>query len=207
MKIEKYINYLLFVLMLIAGISCSIYTEPEESAEALIDVGWEKFQDGDYEEALSKFANAIFTDDDIALAYQGRGWCYLILSNATLAAEDFNMAITKGDNSLDPLAGLAAAYLAQQEYMLAISKAKAVLEGNPNYFFEYEPQINYLDMRIILAMAYFHEGRLDEAQEQVNFLYPDNGLDPDDSETWLGYISYAEALMSVIDLLDIDYLM
>ncbi|MBL7137102.1 MAG: hypothetical protein ISS81_11045 [Candidatus Marinimicrobia bacterium] len=189
--------------------SCSIFTESKPTAEDLANSGWTLFQNNNYEAALNKFLDAAYDEPDNEVGYHGCGWCYLLLNESTNAIENFSNAISKGNITNDPIAGLAAAYLAAEEYAQAIYKAKEVLQNNPNYYFEYEPLIDYQDMRLILAMAYYHEGQLGKAQEQVNFLDPSNKLNPDDPDTWVvndvKQPSYAEALMALIDYLDVLY--
>lgn len=196
------------LLMLFAPY-CSLYEEPAPSAEDIIPLAWDYFEEGDYEYALQKFESAVNADPNNESAYHGRAWCHLLLSNAAESISDFETAIQKGNESLDPPAGLAAAFLAVEKYTPSISKANHVLANNPNYYFEHKPLINYQDMHLILAMAYFHEGELTKSQEHVTVLYQDHGLNPADSSTWQfnqqSYASYPEALMAVIDYLDVLY--
>lgn len=196
--------WLLLPIVSLLTISCST-----QDANAVIDEGWDLFAEQNYERALSKFTEAISIDSGNEGGYHGKAWCYLVLNKPVNAIEYFNKAIDKGEQSLDPLAGLAAAYLANENYSEAIAKAEFVLINNDNYFLEYEPAINFEDLRLILAMAYFHEGRLSDSQNQINYLSADNGLNPDNPQSWMvsnqQYSSYAEALMALIDEIDTLY--
>jgi len=194
------------MLVSLVMLHCSIFRSEEPEVGPLLTQGWDYFEDGYYFDALDQFEEAISVDKNNQKCYHGRAWCYLLLSEASQAIVDFEKALELGNMTLDPHAGLAAAYLAQENYSSAIEKANYVLAGNSNYYFEHYPLINYQDMHLILAMAYFHEGDLSSAQEHVDFLFPENQLDPDQPSTWtfqqVSYNSYAEALMVVIDYLD-----
>lgn len=199
-------RFLVLSLVSLLMLHCSIFKSKEQDVEHLLSQGWDYFEDGYYLDALDQFEEAISVDENNQKCYHGRAWCYLMLSEASNAIVDFEKAVQLGNMTLDPHAGLAAAYLAQETHSSAIEKANYVLAGNSNYYFEHYPLINYQDMHLILAMAYFHEGNLSEAQEHVDFLFPENQLDPDQPTTWtfqqVIYDSYAEVLMAVIDYLD-----
>jgi len=188
---------------------CSLYEDPTPNAENIIPLAWNYFEEGNYVYALQKFESAVNADPNNESAYHGRAWCHLLLSNAAESISDFETAIIKGNSSHDPQAGLAAAFLAIEEYASSIIKANYVLDSNPNYYFEHKPLINYQDMHLILAMAYFHESELTKSQVHVTTLYQNHGLDPADSSTWQfnqqSYASYPEALMAIIDYLDVLY--
>jgi len=189
--------------------SCSVFSEPPATTADVIQQGWELFEQGKYESALSQFIDAVYMEPNKEGGYHGKAWCYLLLNQPTDAIDNFYLAIGRGNQTLDPLAGLAGAFLANANYADAIVKGEAVLAANVNYYFEHEPLINFQDIRLILAMAYYHEGRLSEAQQQVNFLEPNNRLNATDPSTWVvdqqTYSSYAAALMALIDQLDVLY--
>ncbi len=76
-------------------------------------------------------------------------------------------------------------------------------------------QINYCDLRVLLAISYFNLGiyyeESDEiviqacAQGQVNILDATNGLDPDVESTWGGAPTYEAALLNKIMSLKEQY--
>ena len=206
MRYYRLSRLLILSLVSLMILNCSIFKRKEQNADYLISQGWDYFEDGHYLDALDQFEEAISVEKNNQECYHGRAWCYLMLSDVSEAIIDFEKAVQLGKETLDPHAGLAAAYLAQENYSSAIEKANYVLAGNSNYYFEHYPLINYQDMHLILAMAYFHEGDLSSAQEHVDFLFPENQLNPDQPSTWnfqqVSYNSYAEALMAVIDYLD-----
>jgi tetratricopeptide (TPR) repeat protein len=209
MRYYRLKNLLILLLISLLMLQCSVFKSEEPDVESYLSQGWDYFEDGYYLDALDQFEEAISVDKNKQECYHGRAWCYLMLSEASEAIVDFEKALELGNISLDPHAGLAAAYLAQENYSSAIEKANYVLTGNSNYYFEHNPLIDYHDMHLILAMAYFHEGDLLNAQEHVDFLFPENQLDSNQPSTWtlqqVSYDSYAEALMAVIDYLDDFY--
>lgn len=188
---------------------CSVFSEPPASTTDMIQNGWDLFEEGKYELALRQFTDAVYKNPNNEGGYHGKGWCYLLLNQPVNAIDNFYQAISRGNQTLDPVAGLAAAFLANANYADAIIKGETVLAANVNYYFEHEPMINFQDIRLILAMAYYHEGRLSDAQQQVNFLDPTNTLNAADPSSWVvdqkTYNSYAEALMALIDQLDVLY--
>jgi len=208
MSTRQLILFIVTVLLTIVS-GCSFYSAPERTVETLSEDGWSLFQRGKYDAALDKFIDATYKDNTSEMGYHGKAWCYLMLNEVINAVENFNLAILKGNRTLDPKAGLAAAYLAVGSYPEAIQNAQAVLSGNSHWFFEYEPLINFQDMRLISAMAYFHEGQLATALEQVTYLYPGHNLNPEDPSSWRVnsrlYASFAEALMALIDYLDVQF--
>ena len=188
---------------------CSIYEETVPSAEKITPLAWDSFGDSDYQTAYAKFDEAIDVDSKNADAYHGRAWSSLLMSDARDAISDFNASIYYGHSGFDPVAGLAIAYQADQQYSSAINKAQTVLSSNSNYYFEHKPLINYRDLHLILAMAYFHTGNLNKTYDQILILEPAISIAQNDSSTWKyneqSYGSYAETLMAVIDYLDVLY--
>jgi len=197
------------ICLLSALLGCSFYEETVPSADNILLIAWDMFEDSDYQSAYSKFDEALEADSHNEDAYHGRAWSSLLMSNVQDAISDFNASIYYGNSGLDPIAGLAVAYLADQQYSTAISKARYVISSNSNYYFEHKPLINYRDLHLILAMAYFHTGNLSAACEQIQSLEPEISISQTDSSTWeyngQSFGSYAETVMAVIDYLDVLY--
>jgi tetratricopeptide (TPR) repeat protein len=183
-------------------------TKPEKSAQELTADGWSLFESGDLDDAQLKFDEALTKDADYADAYNGKGWCAALLDQETEALSHFLMANDKGLDKPDAHVGLAGIYLGQEEFESAITHAWAALSMDSNYVFSHQTSIDYLDLHLILAQAYYGLGGdyLDSSQVQVDYLNPTNDLDPTNPATWTVngqiYNSYAEALLKEIQRLE-----
>jgi Tfp pilus assembly protein PilF len=183
-------------------------TEPEVSAEELSGEGWGLFESHDFMDAKAKFSEAIAKDTAYPDAYNGRGWCNAFLDLEDEATSDFNAANVKGLSQADAYVGLAAIYVGDREFQSAIASAKTALSMDPAYRFSHETSIDYLDLHLILAQAYYGLGGeyLDSAQQEVDYLNPDNNLNPEDPMTWvvddITYPAYPEALLKEIQRLE-----
>ena len=175
-------------------------TAAEETAD-----GWVDFAAGSYTAARTHFLAAISRDDGFADAYNGLGWSQAFLNNLSEAVTAFNNAKTNGLTTPDADAGLAVVYRDLPNYPLAVTSAQAVLTANPSYVFSRLTSLNYEDMRLIMAQAYYRQGEdlFDEAQAQLNILDPANGLNPGNAATWVvdsvTYGTYAEALLMALE--------
>ena len=183
-------------------------TEPEVSAEELAGEGWGLFESDDFSDAKAKFGQAIAKDTAYADAYNGRGWCNAFIDLEDEAISDFDAANIKGLSKPDAYAGLAAIYVGDQEFQSATANAKSALSMDPTYQFSHRTSIDYLDLHLILAQAYYGLGGeyLDSAQQEVDYLNPGNNLNPADPLTWVvggvTYHTYAEALLKEIQRLE-----
>lgn len=198
----------LTVLLLMASINCGKSTKPEKSAEEFTAEGWRLFEADDFAGAKPNFSQALARDINFADAYNGRGWCNLFLDLEDEAISDFDTANAKGLSKPDANVGLSAIYVGCQEFTKAITNAKTALFMDSTYQFSHKTSIDYLDLHLILAQAYYGIGGayLDSAQQEVDYLNPDNNLDPAQSTTWIvngvTYVSYAEALLKEIQRLE-----
>jgi tetratricopeptide (TPR) repeat protein len=215
MKTKKQISYLskavsisLIIFLLVASSNCGKSTKSEKSAEEFTAEGWRLFEADDFAGAKPSFSQALARDINFADAYNGRGWCNLFLDLEDEAITDFDTANTKELDKPDAFVGLAAIYVGNQEFTKAITNTKAALFMDSTYQFSHKTSIDYLDLHLILAQAYYGLGGayLDLAQQEVDYLNPDNNLDPAQSTTWIingvNYGSYAEALLKEIQRLE-----
>jgi tetratricopeptide (TPR) repeat protein len=199
--------FLIFSLLSLYGCGKKS-TKPEKSAQEFAAEGWSLFESEDYTGAKSKFSEALAKDGDYADAYNGRGWCNAFLDLDGEAVSDLNAANTKGLGKPDAYAGLAGVYVGNQEFASALDKARIALSMDSTYQFSHQTAINYMDLHLIKAQAYYGLGGayLDSAQQEVNYLNPFNGLDPAESSSWVVngiiYNSYAEALLKEIQRLE-----
>ena len=191
-------------LLLLLATSCG---EEKEEID-LVARGWELFEAKDYEGALASFDEAISSGYKLAEAYLGAGWSNLLLENISDAIEACNNALDEGySKPEDAYCALCIAYLAtlatSTEAQKAASYADSVLSIDPHYTFSHLTAVNYLDVHLVRAEAYLYLGDYAKVQESLDVLDPDNGLDPEDSNTWVvdgqSYNTYLEALIAEIE--------
>jgi tetratricopeptide (TPR) repeat protein len=199
--------FLIFSLILLYGCGKKS-TQPEKTASEFTAEGWSLFESDDFTGAKSKFSEAMAKDGNYADAYNGRGWCNAFLDLDSDAISDFEAANTKNLSKPDAYAGLAGVYVGNQEFANAVENASMALSMDPNYQFSHRTAIDFSDLHLIKAQAYYGLGGiyLDSAQAEVNCLNPFNGLDPAESSSWVVngiiYNSYAEALLKEIQRLE-----
>jgi len=183
-------------------------TTPEKSVQEITAEGWKLFESDNFTDAKPKFSEAITKDINYADAYNGRGWCNAFIDLDDEAISDFNAANTKDLDKPDAHVGLGGIFLANQEFTSAITSAQAALFMDSTYQFSHKISINYLDLHLILAQAFYGLGGayFDSAQQEVDYLNPINNLNPADSKTWVvngvTYGTYAEALLKEIQRLE-----
>jgi len=206
---NKIVIYICVLFLFFFNTGCSWFSSPTPDSEKALQDAWELFGMTNYYMAYTKFESVISMDPDNKEAYIGKGWCSLLMNDLENAEIDLKIALDKGSTSLDPHAGLAAVYISNDEFLQAISKAQYVIANDPEYTFMHEPEINYLDMHLILAMAYFHTGDFQNTYYHILVLDPGIIIDENNSSTWVlndqQYDSYAEILMAIIDDLDVLY--
>lgn len=209
---KKQFMILAILSMVLVIFACS---EEEDSCDsaALVEAGWTAFEAGNYEQAETEFTEAVNCDKN-GEASVGLTWTYARLHEFQKAIDSreqarISLALT------DPLlidANVAIAYVyfeRNNEGDLDLTELYAleVLAESPNYAFDHG-NINHKNLHLLLAYSYWREDELELAQEQVDILEPNNGLSPDDSDTWeweseyLGQINcqtYKEALLKKIE--------
>jgi tetratricopeptide (TPR) repeat protein len=165
--------------------------------------GWGSYLLGDYADARSHFSDALGLDPNLVEARLGLAWSEAQEGKYPSAVRDFDQVLASGVLMEDAFAGRAAAALEVPDDSLAVASAESTLARDVHYFFNRRPEYNFYDLRLILAQAYFALSRYSEAQDQVDILDPDNGLDPADSESWVvggtGYPTYEASLAVLIE--------
>lgn len=116
MKIIKtsILALLIGVVCLVIYMNCSPTVGPTEVVDGYIRDGWKLFERKRYDEAANKFNQAITDAPKDERGYHGAGWCKLLQNQSRQAIDFFNQAIVNGNSSLDPIAGLEFAHLANQ---------------------------------------------------------------------------------------------
>jgi len=187
-----------------------VYTAAELNLSA-----WARYESGLYNSAIIYFNQALDLDSTYFDSYNGLGWSYIALYELELADSSFNLGSSYAPAYDEILAGYSFVYSALNQDEEAINSANSVLSGDNNYVFSHNAQINYCDLRVLLAISYFNTGiyyeESDEiviqacAQGQVNILDATNGLDPDVESTWNDAPTYEAALLNKIMSLKEEY--
>lgn len=183
-------------------------------ASGYTERGWERYESGDFDGALSDFAAALDRDATYGEAYAGRGWTQLAqatsVSAMQAAGNSFVSAESNGDSGAYVQVGRAAASLGSAGTMLAtaVTQARAALETDPGFVFEHRTSITAIDVRLIEAFAQAAQGNFDAAliaADQVS----DSGIDASQSATWqVGdevYASYVGAVLAHLHALSQQY--
>jgi tetratricopeptide (TPR) repeat protein len=178
---------------------------PAETAAQRNEAGWEYYLIGDYAAARGSFEEARALDTGLAEALLGLAWCDAQLAEYAASVEEFNQTLESKQYVIDAYAGRAAAALQLPDFDLAVASADSALKRDPHYRFSRHSGYDFADLRLILAQSYFALGLYSSAQAQVEFIYPDNGLDPSKPDTWIvgdkAYPTYEAALSVLIELL------
>ncbi|RKY47592.1 MAG: hypothetical protein DRP91_07340 [Candidatus Neomarinimicrobiota bacterium] len=139
------------------------------------------------------------------------GWLRLKEDSLAMAKNLFYKSLRQ-DNLFEPaLVGLSYLFLVSNDPDSSIILGEMTFADDAEWKYKYCPGINYRVARVILAEAYYQKGDLGSAQRQVDFIWSESGLIPDDPTTWkLGqeeFSSYEEALLAVILYLKDEVLM
>lgn len=186
-SIKRYILPVAALVVLSLALGCGDNGGgPELTAEQLTEQGWDKFEDNQFEEAVSEFDQALGKDPEYGEAYNGVGWCCVKIDSLEAAIDAFGQAISNGVISADPRAGKAIVYrdLEPVDFQMAIDWADSGLAIDSDYAFTHDDTFDYKDLRLILAQSYYGLSQYDEALAQVDILNPTNTLDPE-SDTYI----------------------
>lgn len=166
---------LLILINICFLISCLAGCGEDETVVAVPDVdrlvseGWAEYGYGNYEDAISRFEEALVEDETSAEAYNGIGWARARLGDTLGAIESFKMATTKAPDDADAYAGLAGVYFADGDYERAIAAAQSVLSRSPGYSSPHD-DVKVADIRILLAECYYNVEDYTAARAQIDLL-------------------------------------
>ncbi len=155
-------------------------------------LGWQAFESGDYQIALTFFESAITEDPSAGEPWCGKGWTCLQGQEVRNCWGDFQEALIKQYEHSDAWAGKAVAEC-HHNLAEAIRAAEEVLSREPRYAFSHLPEFDWMDLRLIMAQAHFSRSEYSEANAQVDSL-GGNPADPLDD-------SFVEDLMIEIERL------
>ena len=175
-----------FFLIMIFFISCRGDIIPSDSD--LSSYGWNYYENGEFDEALTWFTDAIKKDSAHFDAYNGVGWTMGQLRQADSSVYYFERYLSRYpgnfDNILDFYAGLAFAYNGLGDDANARIYAQDYFFGNQNteigdpywcfchaYNGNNELHINEIDVRLVLAISEYRLGLFENAEISVNQAY------------------------------------
>lgn len=199
MKIKIISLFALAVLV----VSCSTPAAPEYDPlpgyYQEVSRGWNLFQQENYSIAASSFRTAIKADleDAQSEAYVGLAWSLALQDSLAKAVNNYQAALLRDPDSPKPLvfilSGLSFCYrdLEPPDYAAVRDNAKAALQLNPSFVFDYKTSINSQDLKAVLAEAYFNLGAYDSAAVYAD---PEGTLNPNAQD-------YQAKLLSKINLL------
>jgi len=176
---------LLAIVTIFSGMNCRGPVIPTE--EDLADYGWVIYEEGNYEEAREWFRDALDKDPSYADGYNGLGWCFGKMRQADSAIYYFSIADTLAydpfetpDLPLDVYAGFTFGYnglgldTLVREYAGYFFGNQNLAEEEP-WIFSHDSKINYMDVRLVQALAEFTMGYFQLAIESVEQIYRDMG--------------------------------
>ena len=166
---------MLVVFLMIGCSSNDTPAKPDENPSpdpTLVELGWAAFQADQFDTAEQLFSQAIAEDATNYEAHNGKGWALLRLDNLTAAIVSFDAALNNGFTGADPHVGKAILLrdLRPVNYGAAIAAANTALSIESDYEFAHDPELNWMDVRLILAQCYFATAQYDEANTQVGLL-------------------------------------
>jgi len=166
---------LVVALMIGCGAENDVGFDPEPDPApdpTLVELGWAAFRAGQFDTAEDLFTQAITEDAANHEAHNGKGWTLLRLDNLTSAIVSFDAALNSGFTGADPHVGKAILLrdLKPVNYAAAIAAANTALSIDSDYTFEHDTELDWRDVRLILAQSYFATGQYDDANSQVGLL-------------------------------------
>ena len=180
--------------------------------EELADYGWVMYEERNFLDARDWFGDAIKKDTLYNDSYNGMGWTMGHLRQADSSVHYFEKFLamdTSFSNILDFYAGLSFAYNAlgknteaRTNCNIFFGKQNPILD--PNWVFSHNKKINYLDVRLILAVSEFRLAFFENCQESINKIYKDSGSSTvvdEDHSTVTGRSALAAHLATLQDQL------
>ncbi len=173
----------------------------------LVPYAWSLYASGQTSEAIAIFLDITSrqTSAFISDAYNGLGWSYAAIDSMQKSLHYFDLAVAARTLFTEAHAGRGFVKLALKDYTGTIDDLTKVLSEQADFVFSHDSNIDFRDISVALAEAYFFRQNLEQAQAFVNRMAPENGLDANDPDTWIVddvlYNSYTTALLIWIEKL------
>lgn len=107
--------------------------QAQDQVEDLINSGYDKYMDDDYQGAISDFDKALQLDDSNPETYFLRGVCYSYAGEKVKAVADLDRAILLKDDYYEAYYEKGYIFLSDQNAQLAIPQFDAAIKYNPDY--------------------------------------------------------------------------
>jgi len=175
-----------------------------------LSFGWEEYRAGDYSAADSLFDLWLQENPNNPSGISAMGWTDLKTGEYESAKEKF-LQVYEGNSTLPlSLAGLSVTCQIEDEPEGAISYSERLLEYHSQWIFEYDESLNYRKIHLILADSYIKTSQLNNAQEEIDFLWEANNFDPNIPDSWkidnVSYETYEQALVAAIEYIALNVL-
>ncbi|MBM3329952.1 MAG: hypothetical protein FJY67_10880 [Calditrichaeota bacterium] len=142
------------------------------AAEALA-AGWDAFETGDYATAHSNFTEATGLDSRLSDAYNGLGWSSgRMPGRLSEAGTHFGRSLGLDTTRYDALGGWAFAVYQSGDYAAAIAKADSLLRRRPGWRFLHQQTIDFRDVKLMMAAAWYQTGNYSASYAVVQELNP-----------------------------------
>ncbi|MBN2010052.1 hypothetical protein JW960_11975 [candidate division KSB1 bacterium] len=200
------------LLLFASGLSCDrsekpVAVEENYSMTELLQRGWLAFSGQEYDNALTYFEKAFEKDSAQVEASIGRGWTLLMLDQGEITASErlFLKGVQNATWKSDARCGLVVIRFLQEQYSEIENLVDLIIADRPDYFFKYKPTIDWHDLLLIKAQAYFHDDDYQKAWDAIQEITSVFRLDPNNHHTWIvdnvTYFSFEAALAKVIEIL------
>ena len=186
-------------------------TSSKVPIEQLNTLGWAEFSAGNYNGSLTYFNKVLSEYSDNVSANVGKGWLLLMQNHDDLSAiaNHLQKGVLDDNWKADARCGLAVTKLIQKQYSYIEVLVDLILNDYPDYFFQYKPSIDWHDLLVVKAQAYFMTKKYDLAWETIQQLTSDYALNPEDPKSWVVnetvYFSFEAALSKIIEILTNTY--
>jgi tetratricopeptide (TPR) repeat protein len=195
--------FMLSAMLVLLALLCSCSSDdndgpPPPDPNALSAEGWTAYESGDFTNALVKFNEALGVDSNHIDARLGAGWCQIRLGSLQSAYQHLTNAIGNAPQNADVLAARTVAATLLNDFGIAVMDGSNFLQATSNgdsYVFAHDSTVQSRDVRILYALAAFHEGYYSTAQTQVVHLNPALTFDPTAPTYLAELIAAIEALM------------
>jgi len=191
----------LWALALLTLLSCGAVTGPGEERDNLLGRAWSHFEIEDYQTALNLFNQVISSSGVSAEAYMGAGFCKLRLRQLQGAVNYFNQSLNSEPGNLDSRVGrlFTLRESNQVDFQEIIDEAHNILHDSPGYIFSHDPGLNHQDLHLLAGQCSFYLGNLDDTYAELLEIDGDLSLSPDDSTTWIPWITWDQALLKKLE--------